>query len=234
MERNLLTIDEIVEKYISLGSEKTFVTNLTRIGMSAAVIKSALEQHRAHAGSEAERKQQVDSYRADLMGMRRHEQITAYLSLFGSHERALPLLTSTIDEPADVFWNVFLDNWCSCDGLWPLRKYLLSTLRRRASELSPIEFMSTDDRLFYAQLPEGFTVYRRCGRRRVRSFPWTTDRGVAAYFARGGRFPQPPDPVIASAEIAKTDLFFVSVDRRESEVVIDPYRIARLCLEAVA
>ena len=74
-------------------------------------------------------------------------------------------------------------------------------------------------------------IYRGCGRRRVRSLPWTTDRAVADKFARGGRFPQPPDPVIACAEIAKANLFFVSADRQENEVVLDPYSIKNLRLE---
>ncbi len=33
----------------------------------------------------------------------RAEQITSYLALFGSHERALPLWVQTADEPAEVF-----------------------------------------------------------------------------------------------------------------------------------
>jgi hypothetical protein len=36
---------------------------------------------------------------------------------------------------------------------------------------------------------------------------------------------------IACAEIAKADIFFVSTDRAESEVVLDPYSIKRLHLE---
>src|SRR5262249_196356 len=107
-------------------------------------------------------------------------------------------------------------------------------LRDRVAQLSPIEFMPADDRRFYDRLPDCVTVYRGCGRRRVRGLPWTTDSAVAAKFARGGGFFQPPDPVIASAEIAKTALFFVCTDRRESEIVLDPYKITRLRLEQVA
>ena len=75
------------------------------------------------------------------------------------------------------------------------------------------------------------TVYRGCGRRRVRGLPWTTDRAIAAKFAHGGRFPAPHDPVVASAVIAKADLFFVSAARKESEAILDPYAIKRLQLE---
>jgi hypothetical protein len=229
----MLTTDHIVEKYRSLGSEETIAANFRRYGMSAAAIKDAIAKHREHAGTDAEQEQQAERFRAELIARPRAEQITQYLSLFGSHERSIPLWEATADEPADVFWQVFLENWCDCDGLWPIRQIMLSTLRRRAAQLSPIAFMKAADRHFYASLPDRVTVFRGCGRRRVRGLPWTTDRKIAAYFGRGGRFPAPPDPVIACAEIAKADLFFVSADRKESEVIVDPYSIKRLRLEPV-
>jgi hypothetical protein len=68
----------------------------------------------------------------------------------------------------------------------------------------------------------------------VRGLPWTTDRQIAERFARGGRFPPPPDPVVASAEIEKADLFFVSTDRKESEVILDPKLVQRLRLETAS
>jgi hypothetical protein len=109
---------------------------------------------------------------------------------------------------------------------------MLSTLKRRATELSPIGFMNSQDRAFYDQLPGRVTVFRGCSRRRVRGLPWTTDRKVAEFFARGGRLARQPDPVISSAEIAKATLFFVSVSRDQSEVVLDAYMIKRLRLES--
>jgi hypothetical protein len=35
---------------------------------------------------------------------------SGHLGRFGSHERALPLFEKTVDEPADVFWSVFLSD----------------------------------------------------------------------------------------------------------------------------
>jgi hypothetical protein len=166
--------------------------------------------------------------------LRRAEQISCDLALFGSHARSLALLNATYAEPADVFWRVFLENWNICDGLWSFRQKLLSTLRQRKAELSPIAFLRPPDRAFYDALPDRVPVFRGCGRRRVRGLPWTGNRKIAEFFARGGRFPQPPDPVIACAEIAKSDLFFVSADRKESEVVLDPYSITRLRLESAS
>jgi hypothetical protein len=109
----------------------------------------------------------IEKYRSELMAQSRAEQITDYLGWFGSHERAMPLWEETEDEPADVFWSVFLETWPSCDGLWPLRQILLPTLQRRKAELSPIEFMEPADRVFCDGLPERVTVYSGCGRRDV-------------------------------------------------------------------
>jgi hypothetical protein len=193
----MLSIDRIVEKYRSLGG----------------------------AGGVAVTAEEADSFRRNLIAKPRVAQIGSYLWLFGSFERSLPLWEATLGEPADVFWPVFLENWSTSEGLWPLRQTILSTLRERAAQLSPIGFMEPSDRAFYDSLPDPVIVFRGCGRRRVRSLPWTTDREIAEFFARGSRFGPQRDPVIARAEIAKADLFFVSVDRKESEVILDPYMI---------
>ena len=104
----------------------------------------------------------------------------------------------------------------------------------RAAELSPIMFMDADDRAFFDGLCEPVTVFRGCGKRHVRGMAWTTDPKIAEFFARGGRFPQPRDPVIATAEIDKSAVFFVTQSRNESEVVLDRYRVKRLRLEPFA
>jgi hypothetical protein len=226
----MLTLDDIVEKYRYLGSEAGIASEWRRHGASAAAIEQRLADHRALAGSPAERAAEMEAYRTELAAKPRSAQITHYLGLFGSHERAIPLWESTADEPPDVFWPVFLENWDVCDGLWPLRKILLDTLRRRAAQLSPLNYLSPNDRTFYDALPDPVVVYRGSGRRRVRGLPWTTDPAVAEKFARGGRFSAPPDPVIASAAIAKSGIFFVSIARNESEAILDPYEIKRLRL----
>jgi hypothetical protein len=221
-----------VAKYCSLGSTTEQAARGRRAGLPAAAIKQVVSVANFRANHDGGHGQeQVERFRASLISLPRHEQINWYLGLFGSHERALPLWEATLGEPATVFWRVFLRNWWVCDGIWPLRRLMLSTLCQRAGELSPIEFMEEPDRQFYDRLPSQMPVYRGCGRRRVRSLPWTTDRVVADKFARGGRFPQPPDPVIACAEIAKANLLFVSANRQENEVVLDPYSIKNLRLE---
>src|SRR2546429_8455216 len=102
-----LTIDGILKKYLSLGSATSLVANLRRCGLSPAQIEEAVARHdeaiRADAGQE---QQQVERFRAELLASSRVKQITHYLSLFGSHERTIPLLEATVDEPDNVFWPV--------------------------------------------------------------------------------------------------------------------------------
>jgi hypothetical protein len=228
-----LTIDDVVEKYRSLGSDATIAANLRRHGMSASLIKKAIADHRAHTRTDAaEREQSVERFRAKLIARPRAEQIISYLSLYGSHERAIPLWESTIDEPPDVFWPVVLDTWNMCDGMRALpRGLMLETFRFRAVALSPIKFMEVDDLAFFDRLPDPVTVFRGCGKRFVRGMAWTTDRSIAEFFASGGRFPTPHHPVIATAEIEKSAIFFCVTSRNESEIVLDPHRVKRLRLE---
>ena len=118
-----------------------------------------------------------------------------------------------------------------CEGLLDLRRLMVETFQRRASELSPIRFMASADRAFFDRLSNPVTVFRGCGKRYVRGLAWTTDRSVAEFYARGGRFPIPRNAVLATAQVDKSAFFFVTLSRNESEVVIDPYRLKRLRLE---
>jgi hypothetical protein len=178
--------------------------------------------------------QSVEEFRAKLLPKSPAEQISAYLSLFGSGECAVPLFLATIDAPPELFWKVLLEWWDTVDGYRAVRSILLPTLQKRKAELSPIDLLSPMDRAFYDELPQRVTVFRGCGRRYVRWPSWTTNRERAEFFARGARFGLPRDPVIGSAEIAKADLFFALASRQEAEVVLDPYRIKHLRLERVA
>jgi len=152
----MLTIDLIVEKYCSLFSEDGIAANQRRHGFSPADIEKSIKVHRAFIekiGTAAKLEEKIDRFRSELILLPRDEQIARYLLLFGSFERSSALWTSTFNEPPDVFWAVVLEAWCVCDGLWPTRKIMLSTLKRRAAELSPIGCMSSQDRAFYDQLP---------------------------------------------------------------------------------
>jgi hypothetical protein len=71
-------------------------------------------------------------------------------------------------------------------------------------------------------------VHRGCSRRHIRGLGWTTDEHVADGFACGHRGIPVHDPGIASGLVSKRDIFFVAVERNESEVVLDPVRFSRL------
>jgi hypothetical protein len=117
----MLTIDLIVEKYRSLGSEDTLAANLRRLGVPVAGIRKAIEDRRARVGTGAELEEKIDRFRSELILLPRAEQIVRYLGLFGSFERSGALWLATFNEPPDVFWTVVLETWCDCDGgviLW--------------------------------------------------------------------------------------------------------------------
>lgn len=161
----------------------------------------------------------------------RAKEIGRELALFSSFERAFPLYMAIGREPTAVFWKVVLEWWNACDGIWHLRHDFLAAFRLRKADLNPYALMGDDDRSFFDGLPERIVVHRGSDRRRVRGLGWTTNKERAAWFAKGGRLGRQRDPVIATASIAKANVFFVSAARKESEVVLDPYAISRPRLE---
>jgi hypothetical protein len=205
-----LTIDDMAENYRRYAS-----ANLRRLG-STRILPCVIE-----------------SFRDSVTSLDGAERINQYLAWFGSHRRAFALWESTLDATPETFWRVVLENWNSCDSINPraFHKLLLDTFRDRLQQASPLDFMQAEDRDFFDNLPDPVTAFRGCARNGVRRMPWTTDLAVAEYFASGGRFPAPNDPVIAVAEIAKADVFFVQADRQERELVLDPYRVKRVRLD---
>jgi hypothetical protein len=125
----------------------------------------------------------------------------------------------------EEFWCVFGNTWSACDRTWHHRRDLLKWLRRYSPPI-----LSDDGRAFLDRLRKPVQVYRGCSRQRVRGISWTADPKVAEEFARGHRGIGVPDPVIASAVIPATAVFAVLVDRDESEIVLDPRRLAKLTI----
>ena len=60
---------------------------------------------------------------------------------------------------------------------------------------------------------------------------WTTDRNVAEDLARGHRSIWVSEPVVASALIPKEHIFFITDDRNEKEIVLNPCRPRKLAIE---
>jgi hypothetical protein len=121
-----------------------------------------------------------------------------------------------------------MKTWSSCDSTWDARTWLLQVLQAKPPAGS---FFSPAQRAFFNALPAQVTVFRGCTRPRLRGLAWTTDRAVAEGFARGHRGICVPEPVIASAIIPKEHIFFVSDDRNEKEIILDPRRLRSLMTE---
>jgi hypothetical protein len=199
----MITIEQVVERYVHLGDDP----------------------------SDDARERQITLFRAQLAVMSQVELIGRYLLLNGNRgERALDFLLATMEEPDDVFWPVLLDNWSGFESLHVLRRDMLAILRQRAARSRAEDFYSAGDRALWAALPSRVPVYRGCqSRRHARQLSWTTELAVTQWFAR--RF-CPPGPIVASGEIDKSDIFFITNARRESEVVLDPYKVRGFRLEA--
>lgn len=145
-----------------------------------------------------------------------------------SETRADVMLRLVRNQPADVFWSVFLDAWSLCDDTWSHQADLLKLLRRHR-EAAPVDRgINEADQRFFASLPDRVVVLRGCSQERVRGLSWTTDYDVAEGFAKGHRGKRVPCPVMAKAVVPKEAIFAVFTDRSESEIVLDPRRLSRL------
>jgi hypothetical protein len=109
-----------------------------------------------------------------------------------------------------------------------LRDELLSELTRRNSEEPGTLYLPDAARRHFEGLPDPIRVFRGTSRARVLGVSWTTDRQLAEGFARGHRRIPVPEAVVATALVPKAAIFGVTVERNESEVILDPHRVADL------
>jgi hypothetical protein len=153
-------------------------------------------------------------------------------ALFGlginSANRLEALLRLVERQPSRVFWPAFIEGWPNCDATWLCQRELLKLLRAHHAEDPGPGYLPGDCREFFDGLPDPVEVFRGCSRPRIQGASWTTNRAVAEGFARGHRGIRVPDPVIASAVIPKEVIFAAFTDRQESEIVLDPRRLAKL------
>jgi hypothetical protein len=152
-----------------------------------------------------------------------------YYSLSASSEDRLSWVLRLIEvAPPGIFWPAIMEAWPHCDATWHDRTRLLRVLRAMPPAAS---FFPPERCAFFNTFPAQVTVFRGCSRPRVRGVAWTTDRAIAEGFAHGHRGISVPDPVVASAVILREDIFFVTDDRHEKEVVLDPRRLRSLMIE---
>ena len=150
-------------------------------------------------------------------------------SLFeGSEYRLLTVLPLVELAPPEIFWPAFLEAWSFCDATWHYRSEILRAMKDAGSSLA---FLQPSQRQFFDTLPPSVQVFRGCSAPRVRGIAWSTERSVAEGFACGHRFIRVPEPVVASALIPKQHIYFVTDERNEKEVVLNPRRLRKVIVE---
>jgi hypothetical protein len=136
--------------------------------------------------------------------------VTDYLAILKSEERISKLVPLIEGEPADIFWPAFSTNWPLCDRTHGWNERLLAAMQR----VGPHDSVKC--------LPETLTVFRGCSRSRIAALSWTTKPSTALCFALGHDGIHVPNPVIAMAHINRSEAFWFSNCRKESEVVCWP------------
>jgi hypothetical protein len=141
-------------------------------------------------------------------------------ALFGpgvdSHTRCGAMVRLLVGRAPEVFWPALRDVWPMCDDTWKWKNFLLDLM------------LSQEIRPNLEPMKRPMRIYRGCTRARVRGLSWTTDRAVAAKFARGHRRIRVLDPIIAEAVVEREAVFIVLHERNEGEVLIDPRRLRKL------
>lgn len=145
-----------------------------------------------------------------------------------SESRLFTVLCLVEMAPPEIFWPAFMDEWSDCDATWGDRARVLRALKNQKKPA--LSFFSRSQRKFFETLPPLVRVFRGCSAPRVRGNSWTVDRALAEEFARGHRG-RVPEPVVASALIPKEHIFFVTDEREEKEIVLNPRRLRKVFIE---
>jgi hypothetical protein len=143
------------------------------------------------------------------------------LSLCSSTQRLQKMISAIVDQPPEIFWPVWLDNWSTVDYGGHLHCHLPVIFKRQGSALP---HLNDEAKAHFDSLPNLLTVYRGCHERFKDGVSWTRSRKVAGYFASGGRYRPPSRPVIVTARIKKRSFNFYYCDntRHEAEIVCTP------------
>jgi hypothetical protein len=143
------------------------------------------------------------------------------ISACDSEDRLVYMLKAIADQPPEIFWPLWLKNWSRIDHCADLHWQVHNVLKSK----SPAQpYFDEESRTRFRALPKTVTVYRGCDYEHIDGLAWTTSKKIAGFFATGGRYGRPDDPVIAIGKIGKCspDFFFLSGDRGEEEIVCSP------------
>lgn len=151
------------------------------------------------------------------------------LGRVSSEKRALEMYMLLRGVDTETFWRVFNECWNICDDTWLVRTWLLDDLRHHSRFAPARRFLVHDeDKALFDCLPARIEIFRGCNVNRVRGLSWTTKRKIAEGFAHGHRGIRLEEPVVATAILPKEAVFTAIDNRQESELVIDPRRLAKL------
>jgi hypothetical protein len=158
-------------------------------------------------------------------------EAAAKLGEFDSYSRsvALAFVLCRSPTPSDTI-RVFLGRGNVCDAPWRANAIIADCLRAALREVTLADYLGSTARTFYEALPAVVPVWRGCEKGRERGLHWTTERAIAERFATGQRCMNQV-PTIAQALIQKPHIFAVFVDRKESEIVLDPRRLRKVAHE---
>jgi hypothetical protein len=155
------------------------------------------------------------------------DEVSHYLGTFGSYARTEAMTYLVMTSSPQRSLEIFLSWANACDAPWANRFYLAEALRGAIIKVPLIDLLEPPERAFYSALPDLVPVWRGCERGRVRGLSWTTDRTVAEGFALGKRC-RNAYPTLMHAEIPKRHIFGVFLNRKESELALDPRRLRNL------
>jgi hypothetical protein len=116
-------------------------------------------------------------------------------------------------------YEVVLDEWTTSENIWQNQGRWVMLLKKCGKERA-FNFMTKEERRKFQSLT-GSTVYRGCSPRNRKGLSWTTDLDKAVWFSRRLG---PESPEVWSLELEEGDAFIFLNGRRESEVVLNPYR----------
>jgi hypothetical protein len=150
------------------------------------------------------------------------------LALANSYERPYVLVREMLREPDDRNrLALFLAHWPMCDAPWAYRSWIAEVVRAALNWVDLADVLGSDESEWFGSLPDLIPIYRGCERGRERGLSWTTDINVALEFAQGRRCTN-QHPTLMTAIIPKLHVFGVFLDRKESEIAVDPRRLRRL------
>lgn len=137
---------------------------------------------------------------------------------------AFDYLNELIDLPAEIYWPWLASYYMGSDSFGTFsadRDALLEKLFLKQKDITDRQnlVMNQEEKAFFDDLPDEFTVYRGQDKHWLDiGWSWTLSKDVAQFFADRGV----NEGVVLTMNIKKTDVIAYFNDREEQEIVICP------------